>query len=104
MVDVNREVAREKHGPGKIFQEGMGWAANLPTCFWKSRNLHPEHGAAWARSSGAVRGTRKILLAPRATSKLHSQSLAFEITPVCRNFSEQSMAGIPSKYHIRKAR
>lgn len=68
----------------RVSKRGGGWAANLPTCLWKTGDLHPEHGAAWARSNRAVRwSTGEVLLAARTTSKLHGQSLTFEITAIC---------------------
>lgn len=67
-----------------VSRREWAWAANLPTCFRKSGDLHPEHGTARTRSSGSVwRTTREVLLAPGTTSKLHRQSLALEVTAIC---------------------
>jgi hypothetical protein len=59
------------------------WAANLPTSFRETGDLHPEHGTTGTRNRRAILGTRKVLLASRTTSKLHCQSLAFEVTAIC---------------------
>ena len=69
-------------------RRGWAWAANLPTCFWKTRDLHPEHGATGTRSSGAIRGTGEGLLASGTPSKLYSQALTLEVTAICGGVSE----------------
>lgn len=64
------------------------WFANLPTCFRKTGDLHPEHGAARTRSSGAIWWPRKSLLASGTTSKLYCQSLTLKITAIWSNISK----------------
>lgn len=65
-------------------REEWAWAANLPTSFWETGDLHPELGTAWTRSRWAIWWTWEILLASGSTRKLHSQSFTFEIAAICR--------------------
>lgn len=87
----------------RVSKRGYRWAANLPTCFWETGYLHPEHGTAWTRSGRAVRwGAREVLLAPRTTSKLHGQPLTLEVTAICRSVSSQ-VNNSSQNVDIRKA-
>jgi hypothetical protein len=75
-------------------REEWAWAANLPTSFRETGDLHPEHGTPGTRNRRAILGTRKVLLASRTTSKLHCQSLAFEVTAMESRDNVTSIHGI----------
>lgn len=102
MLEGKARLDGQRGGQGGKMKSGESngecvWAANLPTCFWETGNLHPEHGTAWTRSSGAVRRAGEVLLAPGTTSKLHCQSLTLEITAICCSFGQQSLVCISSR-------
>lgn len=59
------------------------WTANLPTCFWKTGDLHPEYRATWTREIVALRRSGESFLASGTAGKLNSETLAFEFTPIC---------------------
>lgn len=86
---------KTKRSPGKdkrsrASREEWAWAANLPTSFRETGDLHPEHGTTRTRNRRAILGTRKVLLASRTTSKLHRQSLSFEVTAIYRQLVSKS--------------
>lgn len=80
MCGLNRD-GFEEYTSGTPGRNGL--AANLPTCFWKTGNLHAEHSATWTRERVAVRRSREGFLATRPARKLNGESLAFEVTAVC---------------------
>lgn len=79
MCGLNRD-GFEEYTSGTPGRNGL--AANLPTCFWKTGNLHAEHSATWTRERVAVRRSREGFLATRPARKLNGESLAFEVTAV----------------------
>lgn len=83
-----------KDGRSGASREERAWAANLPTSFRKTGDLHPEHGSTGTRNRRTICRTRKVFLASRPASKLHCQSLAFEVTAICSRVVSKFKSGL----------